>query len=380
MIVSRSVRLGGLIMVGLLAASPCALGDSPERRANAKYNEARALISAGALGAAVEKLGEAWGIFEHPLIMKKRAEVQEQRAEYVLALADYRTFESRLSKRKKKARAEAAATIAKLEAIIAAPVTVSVTSGATTGVSVGDRAAKKTPFDIELPRGEHTLTIDDSKFVPASTTIQVKAGTPQVVTLEPVGRTGRVILSTDREHFDETDVSIDGIRQAIAGADRSGATLSPIRLGIGQHMLRCQLEDTPVFTTAFTVPDGADVTVLCNFESVDPSVAGDTWGWVVAGSGIAATLAGVGLLGSYAADVSLAEERNQDLVTEKHIIGGVLLGVGVGLAVGSYFVFTRDQGGDGAEPSDASHWWQPNVVPNVVPLQGGALFGTGGRF
>jgi len=353
-----------------------ALADSPERRANALYNEAKELIVQGRLADAVTRLTQAWSTFEHPLIMKKRAEVQEKRLEYESAIADYRLYLGRLSSRKKSERRVIIERIGALEAILRKPVTVTiVTAGARVLVSVDGQPPQRAPFDVELVAGQHQLTVADPDYQSTARTFAVAAGRPHVETLEPVRREGQVVITTDRGTIGEAGVSINGHPRIMTAAESATDRMTPRRLPTGTHSLACRRPDTPVYYTTFEVVEDRVTVVQCAFDLVDPSVAGDTWGWVTASTSIAATLAGVGLLASYGADVALAEERNQDLETNKHIIGGVLLGVGVGLGIGSYFVFTRDQG---SRPTEAP---AVSFVPEIAPSgDGGFVFGGIGRF
>ena len=367
----RVRRSLAVLLLALWLFPAVAGAQSDERRANALYNEAKALLASGDFDAAVQKLTHAWETFPHPLIMKKRAETQEKRQEYQAAIDDYRTYLDKLPRRKRTERRLVNERIVTLEQIIHKPVEVTViATRPKVLVSVDGAESRATPFDLLLRPGDHSLLIDDPRFEAEERRIALKPGRAQVVNLSPRPRVGQVVIATDQESFMNTEVAVDGAAVPIAVASRTQRRLPPREVMVGRHNLTCKLPEIPTYYVEFEVTAAEQLLVTCAFETVrPPSVLSDPWGWVTAGAGIAATAAGIGLLVSWSLDVRLAEERNQDLITNKDLIGAVSLGVGVALGVASYFVFTRDQGGEGV-----------TLLPTLSPLSQGGLIGGVGRF
>ena len=366
-------------MLLMLPCSDLAARDSPEKRANALYNEGKALMGQGELRQALEKFTAAWAAYRHPLIMKKRGEVRERLSEYEEAIEDYRRYLAALKGAKRNERRKIEERIAALEALLTKPVTVTVVA-TRPGVLVAVDAEKPrpTPFDIDLIPGKHQATIADPRFLKKTMEVRVTAGRPTIARLDAVPRTGGVVITTDRSSFDDTQVALDSETLVLKETERSRAQLGVRQLVVGKHSLVSTVPGRPSFYKEFVVDEAATVTVVCEFAIIgggDP--IRDPWGWVTAGSGIVAAGVGAGLLVSYALDVGTADDLNTDadpnndveLVTNKDVFGAVFLGVGAALGVASYFVFTRNSVSTPAPTSFI-----------VLPQRGGAFVGTMLRF
>ncbi len=331
-----------LVLVCWLLAVSVARAGTPEKDANALYEEAKALMSQGDHALAVEKLTTAWATYEHVLILKKRAEAYEKLLDYERALEDYKVCLERTPVRAKADRKLLSDRIAALEGLLLKPVQVKVVStppGAP--VAIDGRAPQRAPFTVGLPPGEHVAVVKDPRFEAFERRFRVTTVPGQAVSVELVARRGRVVIRTSHPTLDGVTISVDAEPLELAPEERLGRETRPRELTVGRHNVVCATVGSPNAYVEFDVAEGQVVEVHCQLVVARPSALGDGWGWTTASLGLAGVAAGTGLLVSYALDVETAEERNQDLITNKHYLGGAFLGVGVGLAVGSYWVFTR---------------------------------------
>lgn len=363
------------LFVLLLAVS--ATAQKPEKRANELYNEGKDLMSAGDLEGALAKFDEAWGFFQHGLIVKKRGEVKEQLRRYEGAVSDYQLYLQKLSSSKRKERKLILERISKLQKLLLLPVPTTVVCDRT-GVRVSiDRApAQRTPFDLKLVPGNHTAEVKDKRFEPFQKTVRIVPGDPQLIKLKATPRTGAVVVMTDRDTLRNTVIAIDNRRIELTAAQKAGQRVSVEDIVVGKHTLVCTMPGRPSYYVEFKVVQGAENTVLCDFSKVatpaDP--IRDPWGWTTAAIGLAGVATGVGLIISWRADVAFAEDTNQDLVTNKDIIGFTALGLGVAAGVASYFVFVREGAGAQAD----AHLSDPVIV--ILPTSGGGMAGATWRF
>ena len=332
-------------------------------------------MQAGEPAKAVAKFTEAWKVFQHPAILKKRAEAYEQLQQYYEAVKDYRDYRKRLKPSDKKARRTIRERIKSLDALLAKPVNVTISSGAS-GVKVtlnGDNE-HTTPFDLKLLPGEHQVAVVDKRYSPHSKTFRVRAGRSQTIKLWVVPRTGTVVITTDRDDFELTTIKLDARIINLGPTEMMNSKTNPRELVVGEHTLVCTEKGIPSYYTTFEVIEGKLTTVECDFSSISAGMWQDPWGWLTAGSGIASTLAGVALLVSYHFDVVTAEEKNKRLVTNKHVFGGVLIGTGVALGVASYFVFTRHVASSASGPK------RQLPLLTIVPTQNGVMAGASFNF
>ncbi|MBT9555629.1 MAG: hypothetical protein IV100_06345 [Myxococcales bacterium] len=385
-----AIRLGRaltlFVVIALSAGSAffprAAWADAPEKEANARYEEAKALMNDGEFAAAVEKLTEALALFKHPLIMKKRAEAWEKLVDFERALVDYREYLSLLPASKKQDRRVASDRIAQLEALLQKPVAVKVVS-TPPGVLVtrvgSTGAPERTPFEAQLVPGRYTFKIADPRFASGEATVRVLAGATQAVQLAATARTGRVVVRTSRPTLEGISVAIDAEPVDVTPGEVSSGVTTPRALAVGRHNVVCAIPGSPNAYVEFEVSEGQTTEVSCQvFDSASSGSSASAWGWTMVGIGTAGVLAGTGLLVSYALDVQTAEERNQDLVTNKHWIGGTALGVGLVVGIASYWVFTSDDDAAGAErqPGLPLATW----VPTVEWSEDGAVVGLGATF
>ncbi len=372
-----AVRL--LLLIAVLSFAAPAAANTPEKRAHDLYNLGKEEMAKGEYRAAIEHFDEAFAIFEHPLILKKRAESREKLNELEEALTDYRAYVDKLGKRKRKERRLIGERIAALEALLLKPVPVTVVASRVgVLVSVDSQTPRRTPFDLHLKPGLHKAEVLDPRYAREAKDVRIPAGRSAIVRLEAVPRTGSVVIVTDQLLLGNARIAIDNEPIRLTPGEQKSQKTAPRQLVVGPHNLVCTMPGRPSYYVEFTVVEGADTRVTCEFEGVRPLDTGpDVWGWVTAGSGAASLLAGAGILVSFGLDVSKEDELNSDsdptndvvLETNKHIVGGVLVGVGVALSVGSYFVFTRDRSEDDA----AGRLF-------ITPTRDGAAFGASVTF
>lgn len=366
-----TMRIATLVAV-LLYVSPAA-GTTPEQRANQLYNEGKELLAKGEIAQAVDRFTLAWNIFPHPLILKKRAEAREKLLQYEEAITDYRTYLARLKPRKRKERRMILERMESLEALLQKPVGVTlVSSRPGVLIAVDNGVSRRTPFELQLSPGMHRADLRDRRFAAKDLSFRVKPGKPQVVRVDAVPKTGSVVIATDRGSFEGTQIALDRTPILLSKTDREGERLPPRSLVIGSHSIVCSMQGVPNFYLEFEVLENGSTTITCQF---DPLVGGsairDPWGWVTVAGAVAGLAAGTGLFISWAQDVKKAEDENLELITDKHIWGGVSLGIGVALGIGSYFVFTRNRGKATAELP---------VMPSLVLLPGGGAASATWRF
>ena len=343
--------------------------DTPEQRANTLYNEGKELMAAGELRAAIVKFTEAWDAFKHPLILKKRAECHEKLLEYEEAIADYREYMNRLPSRRRQERRQMLERIQSLEALLQRPVSVTVvTSRVGVMVSVDHAEPRRTPFEVELVPGNHHAAVRDARFVPTEKTVRVAAGRATIIKLDAVPRTGRVRVQTTEASFAGVQVAIDSEPITLGQDEMLRNELAGRELVVGRHSVVCTIAGRPSFYVGFDVVEEREAVVVCKVQSPATDRLTDPWGWTTASLALTSLAAGTGLMISWALDVQKAKETNQDLITDKHIYGGVFLGLGAALGVATYFVFARNMG-------DEESAGAPMPRVGVAPLPGGALVG-----
>ncbi len=365
---SRTLTFLVILVVsgGTLTTARLACAEPPEKQANARYEEAKALMNEGEFASAVEKLTEALALFQHPLIMKKRAEAWEKLVDFERALADYREYLGLLSASNKQDRRLASDRIAQLEALLQRPVAVNVVS-TPPGVLVtrvgASGAPERTPFEAQLLPGRYTFKIADPRFASGEATVRVLAGATQAVQLAATARMGRVVVRTSRPTLEGVSVSIDAEPVDLTPGEITSGVTTPRSVALGRHNVVCAIPGSPNAYVEFEVAEGQTTDVSCQFfYSAGSASSSNAWGWTMVGIGTAGVLAGTGLLVSYALDVQTAEERDQELVTNKHWIGGTALGVGLAVGIASYWVFTSDDDSAATSaPRAPLATWMPTV-------------------
>ncbi len=357
-----------LLFVGTAGA------DTPEERANKLYNQGKELMLRGELLKAVASFDAAWKTYRHPLILKKRAEVRERLVQYEEAIADYRLYLTRLKARKRKERRVVRERIRALEALLERPVVVRVVSSRPgVLVAVDKGVSKRTPFDLLLTAGKHHVELRDHRYLAIQRVFRVQPGKRQVVRIDAVAKTGQLTIATDRSSFAGTNLALDQTPIVLDASERAGARLAPRVVVIGKHSLVCSVKGLPNFYLEFEVQEKSVTIVTCQFQQlVGTNMARDPWGWLTMVGAVGGLAAGTGLLISWAADVEKAREQDLELITDKHIWGGVALGLGVALGIGSYFVFTRDRGGHAVAP--------PAFVPVLAVVPRGGVAAAVWRF
>ena len=348
--------------------------ETPEKRANQLYREGKKKTTDGDLAAAERLFTEAWSVFEHPLIMKKRAEVRERRSEIEGALEDYRAYFLLLRRGARTERRLILERIATLESLLVIPVEVTVIASQTGAqVSIDGAPARPTPFKLRIVPGEHVLVVKDSRYRKQRVTFKVAPAKPGFARVAVVLKRAPTTLGSDAPSLSGMQLVLDDepitITAREASSDKLVRALEP-----GSHRLECRNQEGLELTVDFRVTLAGDNTALCNFASLAPDRVSDPWGWVTVGLGAAALGTGVGYLVSWSADRELAAARNQRLKSSKHIAGGVLVGAGVALAAGSYFVFMRDRRSGQAR-------MKHSIVPVASIDEGGRYtFGAAGHF
>jgi hypothetical protein len=369
-----AIRLGlWLLCLALGAlASPAARAEGPEAQANTRYEEAKGLMGQGAFGAAVEKLTEAYTIFPHPLIIKKRGEAYEKLVDFQNAVSDYKVYLEGLTGGKKAERKAMTERIGQLESLLQKPVSVRVVSSPPgVMVAVDGGAAQRAPFDARLTPGTHVVRIADPRFSGPDVRTRVLATAGQSVEVKGESKVGRVMIRSSRPTLEGITVSLDAEPMELSAAEIGRGATETREVSVGRHNVVCATAGSPNAYVEFDVREGALAEVECTFFVPSGGGLSSAGGWTMVGLGIAGVVAGTGLLVSYALDVQTAEDRNQDLVTNKHWIGGAVLGAGVVLGVASYWVFTADD--DTAEA--------PRMVPFLgANAAGTPIFGAAGAF
>ncbi len=361
----------------LCLSSVSARADDPESQANAIYREAKALAEAGEHEQAIEKLGKALAVFRHPLIVKKRAECYDVVGDVERALEDYRAYLSLLKPKEKAELASAKARIVALEAALAEPVRVTIVAHSSDGetelevdVSIDGGTARRTPITTPMAPGRHRVALIDKRYVGEAREVTVRAAHPTTVAFAARNKRGRVTITTNRPTFDRVDLLLDATAVELKPEERTTLGRVERDLSAGKHVLVCRAPGVPQHETAFDVPAEGRVEVSCRFAESSLGVR-RVWGFTLLSTGLATLVAGSGILISYGLDVKFADDTDQELITNKHIIGGVLAGAGAALAIGSIFLIaSRSSGSAGAEPP----------VMWLAPLPGGGAIGGAARF
>lgn len=366
-----------VLVFGLLLSPEIALaGDSPEKQSNAMYNAGKELMARGEYEDAIRIFTEALAIYEHPLLIKKRAEAREKLDQLEEALTDYRLYLDTLKGRKRRERKQIEERIQALQARLRKPVSVTVVATRVgVLVSIDGQTPRRTPFDLLLKPGPHKAEVKDERYAPTSKQERVFAGRGAIIRLEAVPRTGTLVITTDRASFANTEIAVDNQPIELTPGERKSTTAAGRELVVGPHSLVCTLPGRPSFYVEFSVKQASAITVLCYFESVrPPERRSNVWGWTAVGVAAASAAAGTGLMISWALDVAEEDETNSDadlfndvdLDTNKHIIGGTLLGWGVAVGVASYFLFDH---GDSSQDSGSVS----APVLGLIPVRGGGL-------
>ena len=370
--------LSALAVVVVLTGMPTVVhADTPEERANALYLQAKAKTTEGDLAAAEALFSQAWSIFPHPLIIKKRAEVRERRIDINGALEDYRTYLGVLKASDRRERRLVLERISTLDALLVKPVkTTIIASQSGVRVSVDGAEPRVTPFSLHLIPGTHVLKVRDERYKTVRQEFEVQAGRPDFARIAVEMRQATVILGSDADSLGGLQLRLDGERLSITDAEQAARYVER-KVEPGSYRLTCRRSDGAEVSVDFRVALFERTTASCSFQTLELQRIADPWGWVTVGASAAALGTGIGFLASWANDLELAKARNQTLKSTKHIAGGVLVGVGAALAVGSYFVFMRE----GDVPQEPSGAGNTSVVPAPILTDFGGLgLGAVGRF
>jgi hypothetical protein len=362
-------------LVICLLFSTVAVAQNAEKRANDLYNEGKTLMQQGDVQGAIEQFGAAWASFQHPLIIKKRAEAHETLFQFEEAIADYRTFLKKARRLKKGERNQLKAQIAGLEEALRVPVKVTITT-APEGVivKVDGGVEQFTPFILETTPGKHMAAILDMRYMSMSSEIRVLATKPnQVLKVQAIPKTGKVVFTTDRNDFSLVKLFLDSTVIKLSPLELNSNRSDPRQIVMGSHELLCSFPQLPSYYTRFEVVGGQESEVKCDFAAVPSGMWRDSWGWVTLGSGMVGIVAGSALLISYSVDQETAKSSNKELITSKDTAGYVLLGLGAVLSVSSYFVFTRYR-----RSAQGSRQLRPTWT--LLPLSDGAFLSAHLRF
>jgi len=316
---------------------------------------------------AADKLAEAYKLFPQPMIRFRHAEALENLRKVEEALRLYKKI---ANVKDRKIRDPVRSAIRRLEALLQQPVEVSIISGDVVGalIFIDGKPYGTTPALIKLSRGKHKLRVTKEGYEPFAVD-DFEAKGIDTVKVEAVLKpfTGMVRVKVPSGNFTDTRVLIDG--KLVPIADAMATETSSIAVPVGRHQLECARSGQPSYYRPFVIKAGSLLNLECAFGSKPPDEGGET-NWVgvglIIGGGVS-LIAGGALIGSYFADVALADELGKDLVSNKQVIGGVLAGVGVAAIVTGAVLIALDDGGDESE-SDS-------VSLRPVPLLGPAAAG-----
>ena len=339
-----------------------------ESKAFQLFQEARKDFLAQRFKQAADKLEKAYALFPQPMIRFRHAEALENLRKVEKALELYKSIEN---VRDSKIRDPVRSAIRRLEALLQQPVQVSIVSGDVVGalVFIDGKPYGTTPALVKLSRGKHRIKVTKEGFEPFSLENFVASGIDTMrVEAQLSAFTGMVRVRVPKGNFVNTRVLIDG--KLVPIADAMASETAPVKVPVGRHQLECTRSGSASYYRPFVIDAGALITLDCAFSGASAGEGETNWAGIatVSAGGVAMVVGGA-LLGSYFADVALAEELGKDLVSNKHIIGGTVAGIGlIGVVVGTVLL-VNDGGESEDEPSTVQ---QLRVTPLWLP-QGAGL-------
>lgn len=353
----------------------------PVRAAAPEEDEAFRLFQAAAedfkrhdFPAAVEKLEQAYTLFPKPLILLKKGEALENVGRIEEALESYRGVVPEDAKMETKVQEG----IRRLEALLERPVKVSVLSGQVTGAKIlvdGVDSGQVTPTLLELPRGPHVIRVEKDRFRPFETSGFVARGIDtMVVDAKLTLLSGHVSVRLTSGTFETARVTLDGRPLPLANPAVSESPAFDV--AVGRHELVCIRDGVPAYTSSFDVPMGDSIVVECELGRPMTTLRLVT-GWSLLGGGLATTAVGTIVLLQYFDDQAYAESTGQRLVSNKQIVGPVLMGLGAGAAATGIVLLLRGSPG----PEEAAGTAPPlRLSPVFSAGSEGAFAGVRGSF
>lgn len=346
---------------------------TPEAKAFGLFQAARKDFVAKRFADAASKLEEAYKLFPQPMILFRRAEALENLQKIELAMKLYKSLSNT---KDSKIRGPSRSGVRRLEALLAQPVEVSIISGEVVGalIFVDGKPFGTTPGLVRLKRGKHVLKVTKEGHQPHIVTNFVAEGIDTMkveAILKPF--VGLVRVKVPTGDFTDTRVLIDG--RLVPIADAMATETAAISVPVGRHQLECARDGFPSYYRPFVVKTGEMMNLACAFggpSSADESDGPNWAGWITLGAGIGMLAVGGGLVGSYFADLDLADRLGRELQSNKHIAGGILLGLGLVSTVTGAVILALDTGDDEPLPVDQVRF---QMAPTFGPGHVGAALG-----
>jgi hypothetical protein len=144
-------------------------------------------------------------------------------------------------------------------------------------------------------------------------------------------------------------------------------------MNVGDHSLACMYKGEQPVNKNFTIR--ADETLLVSCAEAYEKGGTSTWGWVAVGTSVVSAGLGIFWLVSYYDDKDYAEKHNKILDSNKHIFGGIFLGLAVLSGGASYFLFTSS-----ARKGEGDVEVLSNYLPVIIPSERGAFLIQSLRF
>lgn len=322
-----------LPLVLVMALCGAAIAQEPDpQKAKEAFDMAKEAYDRGDYRESIKRLREAYRYYPDPAIrisIAKRwmdlKEPEEAKAELL-----------RITTRKRRLRRMVKKELEAVDQMLATPVLVVLETeppGAT--VRIDNRDPLTTPVRRTLERGKVRLLIEKRGFKPISEALEVRGASPLTRKWKLVAFTGKVRLTiTGVPEGQQGTLSFDGSPFA-SGSERE--------VPVGTHTVVCGVAGEAPNTLNIKVLAGKTMAVQCQVPiAVRPSNWKTPVGWATVGSGIATLAAGVGILVSYAVDLSTYEEPRYTVSeSSKPLAGGLVSGVGAGLiGLGTYFLLT----------------------------------------
>jgi len=365
-----------LILLAMSDAHAASGKVDPEDAALALFQEAKTFFENGNFKGALQRLQQAWELYKQPVIALQLAEVHEKLGQPEEALEALQGLE-KLKIRDGELRLKVEVRKKALVNFLIQPLSVSVISDVSTSqVRVDDSDIRYPPFDVQLPRGKHTLKAEAIGYRSFEQVIDVRGSVPMQVRFSLQPLTGTVAIRSGQATLEGLQIIVDGVPWVIQPGARASKMTRPRTAKVGTHQVVCWHEGRTKDIQSFSIREGEDVVVKCRSGLVQRGEVNRAWGSVALGAAIGSAVAGGYLLYAWNQDMGKAERQNLNIETNKHIFGGSLLLLAAGSGVASYYFFGRTDGDEAAKPKTAQQSgdgaWMVTLLPGQDSLGVGA--------
>ena len=222
---------------------------------------------------------------------------------------------------------------------------------------------------FQVPRT--AVLVELKRYEEAHKTLRWLADHPELIG-DKLHREVLARLSDVEDILRETTVEV--VTPGVTGASivldgkLSGTTPLELKLRRGSYSLRVEKDDYVASERQIEVAGEERLKVKITLTPVPGAGPLRTWGWITMGAGIGVAAGGIGALSHYFY-LQGTKDECCDVTKGSLITGSVLVGVGAGLGITSYFLFRSARSASSSKATSV-----------LVPIPGGHAVSVGGSW